>query len=226
MYMRLWWKDARQFWPIWAFLILAAVVTQGLLLHYGGPEVRDAASWACLALCWATLYAFAVGAAAFAGERETGTLRFLDILPASRRVVWAGKVSFAFVTTLVLAATLLAIAALGSDDWECRLESTHPDALPLVGFLVQALVLGLFCSSIMSNALLAALATVGLATPSLDRPASAVGHNGRGRPRHGRVSGLALGSRLAAIVASYIAFTWSRRNRRVPIRSGSSRPSW
>ena len=61
---------------------------------------------------WTFLYAFAVGAAAFAGERETGTLRLLDLLPASRRVVWAGKVSFAFVTTAALAVILLALAVI------------------------------------------------------------------------------------------------------------------
>ena len=47
-----------------------------------------------MALAWSVLYAVVVGSAAFAGERETGTLRLLDILPAARPVVWAGKFSF------------------------------------------------------------------------------------------------------------------------------------
>ena len=34
MYARLWWKDARQFWPIWVFLAFAAAVVQGLLLYF------------------------------------------------------------------------------------------------------------------------------------------------------------------------------------------------
>ena len=169
MYMRLWWKDARQFWPIWVFLALAAAVMQGLVVHYAGPEVPREASWARLALCWTALYAFAVGAAAFAGERETGTLRFLDILPASRRVVWAGKVSFALVTTLALAGVLLLMAALGSEPWGTawryrgarRCTSPWPDY-----HCLQALALGLFCSSIMGNALLAAVAAIGLTTIS------------------------------------------------------------
>ena len=165
MYLRLWWKDARQFWPIWVFLFLAAAVTQELLLHFAGPEARDG-FLVGLALCWATLYAFAVSAAAFAGERETGTLRLLDILPASRRVVWASKVSFAFGTTLVLAATLLAIAALGGDDSVLLTRATPAFASgPLrSGVLLLALILGLFCSSIMSNALLAAVASIVLVT--------------------------------------------------------------
>ena len=70
------------------------------------------------ALICASLYAFATGAAAFAGERETGTLRLLDILPVDRRVVWASKVSFALVTTLALTLMLLAMAAVATDHWK------------------------------------------------------------------------------------------------------------
>ena len=97
MYMRLWWKDARQFWPIWAFLVLAAGVTQLLMNAFAGVAERGNLL-VPMAMGWTCLYAFAVGAAAFAGERETGTLRLLDLLPAPRRVVWMGKVSFAIVT--------------------------------------------------------------------------------------------------------------------------------
>jgi hypothetical protein len=87
MYARLWWKDARQFWPIWVFLALAAAVVQGLLLHYLEQDARHGALGVSALIC-ASLYAFATGAAAFAGERETGTLRLLDVLPIDRRVVW------------------------------------------------------------------------------------------------------------------------------------------
>ena len=41
MYARLWWKDARQFWPIWVFLALAAAAVQGLLLYFLGQDVRQ-----------------------------------------------------------------------------------------------------------------------------------------------------------------------------------------
>ena len=111
MYRRLWWKDARQFWPIWAFLLLAAGVTQLLVHHFASPETRGTVLLP-LAIGWPFLYAFAVGAAAFAGERETGTLLLLDVLPAPRRVVWAGKVSFAIVSTIALALLLLVLAVL------------------------------------------------------------------------------------------------------------------
>jgi hypothetical protein len=221
MYLRLWWKDARQFWPIWVFLILAATVTQGLMVHYGGPEMRDVGAWSIVALCWTTLYAFAVSAAAFAGERETGTLRLLDILPASRRVVWASKVSFAFGTTLALAATLLAIAALGGNDQVVLTRGTPAFAnglLAIGSVLLLALILGLFCSSIMSNALLAAVASIVLVTIGWSILAAGLDqYSVFGTNRIGLLVGY-LGVVLATLPASYIAFTWSRRNRRVPIR--------
>ena len=156
MYMRLWWKDARQFWPIWAFLVLAAGVTQ-LLVHALSEPARCARALLGVAGDGLDgLYAFAVGAAAFAGERETGTLRLLDLLPASRPVVWAGKVSFAFVTTMALAGDppgpgrdrcargpRLAVGRTGSDARR---------------LMLQGLAWGLLCSAILGSALLAAVA--------------------------------------------------------------------
>ncbi len=223
MYLRLWWKDARQFWPIWAFLAVAAIVTQGLVLHYVGDEARRGILGG-LALCWTALYALSVGAAAFAAERETGTLRFLDILPASRRLVWAGKVSFAFASTLALAASLLAIAAIGSDRWGMgwRIGSLA-DVIPIIGLVPIALISALFCSSLMSNALLAALAAIGLTTFSwmallagLEARLDQTGHRSWDGLRDQLTYDIA--GMLAALVASCFAFTWSRRNRRVPLR--------
>ena len=179
------------------------------------------ACWVSLALCWATLYAFAVGAAAFAGERETGTLRLLDTLPAPRRVVWASKVSFAFLTTLALTATFLLIATLGSDDWQwpARGFSAYRNGFPMVGVLLQALAFGLFCSSIMNSALLAAVSAIvltviswmGLAV-SLDRYVSGADYD------PSEVLFWQLVTALAAVVASHIAFTWARRTGRMPMR--------
>jgi hypothetical protein len=218
MYMRLWWKDARQFWPIWVFLALAATVTQGLLVHYGGPDVQRGGILGVIALCWTTLYAFAVGAAAFAAECETGTLQFLDILPASRPVVWAGKFSFALVSTLALAGILLLIAAFGSEQWGMEWGFRGlVNALPMAGFLLQALALGLFCSAMMGNALLAAVAAIGLTTLSwfglltrLDQFYGNVHDPRESLTWH-------IGVVLTALVGSYITFTWSRRTRLGPL---------
>ena len=116
MYARLWWKDLRQFWPIWIFLVLAAVVVQMFVLVISGPNANQ--DWfqllSAMAMGWTCLYALAVGAAAFAGEREAGTLKLLDIIPISRSMVWSGKVSFGIATTLAMAIVLLIVAMLGA----------------------------------------------------------------------------------------------------------------
>ena len=151
MYARLWWKDARQFWPIWVVLVVGAAVMQWLLLNFVGREARYGAL-GLSALVWASLYAFAAGAAAFAGERETGTLRLLDILPADRRVVWAGKVSFALVTTLALTLLLLVMADWSTETLEPAGSRSRLGRPFVFGMIVLvALGWGLFWSSIFKS---------------------------------------------------------------------------
>ena len=62
MYARLWWKDARQFWPIWLVVFAAAAATQVLMLIFVGRDARHGALYPP-ALLWAGLYALAAGAA-------------------------------------------------------------------------------------------------------------------------------------------------------------------
>src|SRR5271157_6018145 len=69
MVARFWWKDARQFWPIWVLLAVIGLAAQGLALHYFAEKARSG-ELAVAALGWTCLYAFAIAAAAFAGERE------------------------------------------------------------------------------------------------------------------------------------------------------------
>ena len=125
---------------------------------------------ACSALLCASLYAFAAGAAAFAGERETGTLRLLDILPVDRRVVWAGKVSFALVTTLALTLVLLAMAAMSTDRWKPQGSLSVWEALSFGLIVLVALGWGLFWSAILSNALTAAVTAICCTGLSLSVP--------------------------------------------------------
>jgi ABC-type transport system involved in multi-copper enzyme maturation permease subunit len=183
MYARLWWKDLRQFWPIWIFLVLAAVVVQMSVLVISGPNGNQ--DWfqllSAMAMGWTCLYALAVGAAAFAGEREAGTLKLLDIIPISRSVVWSGKVSFGIATTLAMAIVLLIVAMLGAagtpaayaESAQSSDAFTRVLALGLVVF--EALGWGLLASAILSNAITAAVAAVcctgvawSIATGSLD----------------------------------------------------------
>ncbi len=143
--------------------MLAAAVTQVLALNFADREVREGAL-GFLALGWTYLYAIAVGAGAFAGEREASTLRLLDILPADRRIVWAGKVSFAYMTTLALALVLLTMAAVGTGGWVGPSGESSLRALVNLGpAVLAALGWGLLCSALSSNAVVAAVAAVCLA---------------------------------------------------------------
>jgi ABC-2 family transporter protein len=164
MYARLWWKDARQFWPIWVLLVVCAAAIQWMMLFFIGDPARNGV-FGALALLWAGLYGLAAGAAAFAGERETGTLRLLEILSIDRRVVWAGKTSFAVVSTLILTAALLVIAAFGTERSDLLTRYTSRSVISaiisVVLFVLVALGWGLFWSSILKSALVAALAAMG-----------------------------------------------------------------
>ena len=91
MYARLWWKDARQFWPIWVFLAIRRGGRAGAIAVLPGSGRTARCARIISASICASLYAFATGAAAFAGERETGTLRLLDILP-DRSATSSGRV--------------------------------------------------------------------------------------------------------------------------------------
>jgi hypothetical protein len=156
MYARLWWKETRQFWPIWVIAGLAAPATQWLFRIFLSLDSRY---WllGVTMLAWAMLYALAAGAAAFAGEREAGTLSLLDALPVDRGVVWSAKVSFALVTTAALALALLVMAALSSDSWIRQGPLTAPGIICVAMLVPVALGWGLFWSSVLRNGLSAAL---------------------------------------------------------------------
>src|SRR5947209_6149756 len=113
MYARLWWKEARVFWPIWIVLGVVALGVQGLILRTDLPEARTG-MLIPLGLGWSLLYAFAVGSAVFAAEREANTQVFLDTLPVGRTMLWTSKVSFALATTLALTLAMAALGAIGT----------------------------------------------------------------------------------------------------------------
>ena len=157
MYARLWWKDLHQFWPIWLFLLLTSFAAQWLVLHYAGVDARTGVL-PPLALSFAWLYAMAVGAAAFAGERENGTLRLLDHLAVDRFLLWRGKASFALVTTLALAA-VVALPAVWSTNYGEPGQDVKISWQPIVYvvLLLEGLGWGLLASALSRTALTAAL---------------------------------------------------------------------
>ena len=134
----------------------AAGLLQLLFLSAGSEDVRGGALTGTAALLRALLYAFAVGAAAFAGERDLKTLGFLDALPVGRGKLWLGKVSFALVSTFVLALLLAGMAALGTEHRDPLERYAYGELSRVFGTLLfEAVAWSLFWSSLTKNPLLA-----------------------------------------------------------------------
>ena len=156
MLARLWWKDYRAFGPVWLILLGTAGLLQWFLLSVGSTEDVKTGGLTVTALAWAVLYAFATGAAAFAGERETKTLGFLDALPVGRWTLWLGKATFALVTTYGLSLLLAAIAALGTEKRDPMERYSYADMILVFGTLLfEAVAWSLLWSSLTKNALMA-----------------------------------------------------------------------
>jgi hypothetical protein len=152
MFVRLWWKEARQTWPSWGLLAVAGLAVQSYLFCYWSAEVSPG-GYGYVALVTTMMYLFLIAAAVFAGERESGTLWILDAMPAERLRVWSAKASFALATTLALGALLWLFAAAFGRDLSVWLSA---GATTLV-WGVTALGWGLLWSAVLSNALQAAV---------------------------------------------------------------------
>lgn len=164
MIARLWWKETRTLWPAWPVLFGTAAGLQMILLASGSEEVQADGMLIAIALGWAALYAFVAASAAFAGEREAGTLNLLDALPVSRGTLWLGKTTFVLASTFGLTLVLLALGYLGSIQAWGKL----PTLAEFVGqygtLLFEAVAWGLLWSALVRNPMVAAalaLACVG-----------------------------------------------------------------
>lgn len=167
MLARLWWKEYRVFRPVWLVMILAAAGLQWLLLTRGTTDIRLEALTQT-ALIWPVLYAFAVGAAAFAGEREAKTIGFLDALPVDRRMLWLGKATFSLATAYGLGLVLAGLAALGTLSRDPIASPYGKIILTFATLTFEAAAWGLFWSAISRNTLLAgAMAVVSVAVVAL-----------------------------------------------------------
>jgi len=94
MIVTLAWKEFREHWSIWLTMVFMTGV-----MGFGVAELaaRDALSsraaiQALTILGMAATYGAVCGAMMFAGERESGTLVFLDIFHGRREWLWIGKV--------------------------------------------------------------------------------------------------------------------------------------
>lgn len=91
------WKEYREHRLVWATLALVGLgalagVPQVVALLGGSAAIGDVESTlgtAAVAVAW--VYGLVCGGMLLAGERENGTLEFLDALPARRLGLWAAK---------------------------------------------------------------------------------------------------------------------------------------
>ena len=152
------WKEYRQQRAIWiavAALAVILVVSLGLTLGQASgleafrePGLRSTLNM--LMLCLIVAYGACSGAGALAGEKETGTLAFLDNTIGQRRPVWRTKVLACVLFTLLHSAFLTALAlGLGFASWGMAI------ALPLVG--LYALAWGLLGGALLPMVLPAIL---------------------------------------------------------------------
>ncbi len=155
MLARLWWKEVRVFGWLWVFIVVLAVFSQCVALQVGDESWRHGALTQ-LVLSWAALYAFAVSSAAFAGEREEQTLRWLDVLPVPRSLLWGGKASFAVLSTLIMALVLTVIAELGTTHRDPQSYGLNAILLGFFALLLESVAWGLFWSSLSKHVLIAA----------------------------------------------------------------------
>ncbi|MDR3620762.1 MAG: hypothetical protein P4L85_15525 [Paludisphaera borealis] len=152
MIARLWWKEARQVWPVWALLAAAGLGLQALVGWYWG-DAAGPGGYVHIALVLTMMYLFLIAAAVFAGERENRTLGLLDAIPAERWRVWTAKASFALATTAALGLLLwlgARIFGVSSSEWLTGGGVTLVWGLAALGW-------GLLWSSLLGNALFAAV---------------------------------------------------------------------
>ena len=163
MIARLWWKETRQVWPVWGLLAAGGLGLQAFIWWYWDDEVRSG-GYAYMGLVVTMMYLFLIAAAVFAGERENRTLGLLDAIPIERWRVWTAKATFALATTAGLGVLLwLGALAFGGATSEWRTAG-----VVAIVWSLTALGWGLLCSSLMSNALFAAvLAMTGLSVSLL-----------------------------------------------------------
>ena len=213
MLARLWWKESRIFGPVWLILGLASAGLQWFLSTMGTPDLRVAAAWA-------VLYAFASGSAAFAGEREAGNLAFLDALPVPRWTLWAGKMSFALVTTFGLAIAFLGLAwMIDQRQGPAPLDDYRAIDRWYVTLLVEAVAWGLFWSATSRNPLLAgAMAVVSVGVVSLFANAAVPVEASKEWIGHA----VHLTAALIALASSAVVMTWQPRFRARRRESGSA----
>ena len=119
MTITLLWKEYREHRSVWVSMVIMTVL---FALGAGQPifSQHPAATLGITVLAMAAVYGVVCGAMMFAGEKEGGTLVFLDVFLGRRGVLWSGKflIGVALAITQALAvAGALNFLKLVPPDW-------------------------------------------------------------------------------------------------------------
>ncbi|HKB02363.1 MAG TPA: hypothetical protein VKD90_09090 [Gemmataceae bacterium] len=147
------WREQRAIaLAVLAFGVLALVLTAQFADPAGGGSMwSQAGARELMAQGLAYLAGTVCGAMLLADEKEIGTLEFLDTLPARRRTLWAGKVTFGVGLALFQSAIMAGLAiAFGCVD-----QRVSPVAYAAVVMLVGLLAFawGMFGGSLAKSTL-------------------------------------------------------------------------
>jgi hypothetical protein len=159
MMLQMAWKEYREHRPVWlAMAAIGALLVIGMAVVLPALESNPSAQSDLLNMVMAAVgavmtYGLVCGAMMFAGERETGTLAFLESLTGRHLPVWRAKVLagalFCILQGLAVAGVALAVAP------ESQVDPIHGLwLLPLVA--LDAFVWGLLASSLCRSVLTAA----------------------------------------------------------------------
>jgi ABC-type transport system involved in multi-copper enzyme maturation permease subunit len=120
------WKEYREHRIVWAalaFVAAASLLFLPVVMAPGGleshPDVRNLLRTMIIVLSWT--YGLICGAMLLAGEREVGTLSFLDALPGLRWRLWAAKclagllLVFSQIVLMMVTATATHLFASGAE---------------------------------------------------------------------------------------------------------------
>jgi ABC-type transport system involved in multi-copper enzyme maturation permease subunit len=166
------WKEYREQRSIWLTIaLLAAVLLLGVLElvnPLGTARPMTAKFFTLITICLASSigYGLAVGAVLIAGERESGTLDFLDMSAGSRLTIWATKTLIGAAGVLILSLALAGILLwLDASQWfslfppyaELTLQPGRWDSLAeLPLWSLYAFVAGLLASTTSRSVFVAA----------------------------------------------------------------------
>ena len=208
MISRLAWKEYREGRSIWLALALLGAgsifVLPVFLDFLGQTDPRQQRGGVIIALVVLSVtYGLVAGSMLLAGEREGQTLTFLDVLSASRRRLWHGKLLVGIVLALTQGLVLAAVYRVGApEEWRV---GHRPDLLWLLPALtLEALAWGLLSSAFSGTVLAGAGGGAALYALSWLLAGAYAATSGR------RGTGVYLATRLVvdglALFASYAVF--------------------